>query len=151
MYPWPFFTDSLIPEASSPEAGVPPHEVLGVPPLVGMHHFLRRSDTGQNGHNAGNGVGVPVLDIVLRSIHVFNEFGAPGQVEVFGAAHGDRFDVLVAHYGAAAESAGAGPALLDGSQEATVLAGQTDSGHAGVGLIQLLFDDFPSFYCAFTF
>ena len=54
--------------------------------------------------------------------------GGPGDVDVLGAAHGDRLEVLVAHHGAQAEAAGAGPALLDGGEEDPVLPGQADGG-----------------------
>ena len=59
----------------------------------------------------------------------------------FGPEHGDRLEVLVSHHGAQAETAGAGPALLDGGEEDPVLAGQTDGGDRGVRLAQLLADD----------
>ena len=49
-----------------------------------------------------------------------------------------------------AASAGAGPALLDGSKIDPVFTGQADSSHLGVRLLQLLPNKFCSFNGAFT-
>ena len=76
---------------------------------------------------------------------MLHEFAPPGEIDVLGPAHGDGLYALVSHDGAAAEPAGAGPALLDGRGEHPIFPGQTDGGHLGVGLIQFLPYEFLRF------
>ena len=71
-----------------------------------------------------------------------DELGRPGDVDVLGAAHRDRLEVLVAHHRAEAQPAGARAALLDGGEEDPVLAGQADRRHLGIRLLELLADQF---------
>ena len=71
-----------------------------------------------------------------------NELHRAGDVEVFGPPYRDRLEVLVAHYGAHAQSAGAGAALLDRRKQHLALTCHTDGGHRGARLFEFLFDEF---------
>jgi len=75
-------------------------------------------------------------------LHVGHEFRPPGETDVFCPPDGNRLDVFISHHGAAAESAGARPGLLDRGGKDTILPGQTDRGDLSPWLIQLLSDQF---------
>src|SRR5208283_615480 len=59
-------------------------------------------------------------------------------MEVFCSTNSDRLYFFVSHHGAPAESAGTGPALLDGSSKDPIFTCQSNSGHLGSRLFQLL-------------
>ena len=88
----------------------------------------------------GIGLSFAELDVLQHLVAELHEFSRPGDVDVLGPADGDRLQPLVAHDGADAAAAGAGPALLDGGEEDPVLAGQADGRHLGFRLLQLLAD-----------
>jgi len=142
--------DFIGPEALSAVAGIPPTEVLGVPLLVIHDHLLRRSEPGQDRHHAGNRIPFPLLDVLQSFVADLHELRRAGDVEVLRPPNGDGLQVLVSHDGADAESAGAGAALLDGSEVDPVFAGQADGGHRGRRLVQLLANELCSLESAQT-
>ncbi len=121
-----------------------------MPFLVVDFHLLGGPEARQNRHDAGDGILFAELDVFENLVAEPHEFRRPGQVEVFGSPHHHRLDPFVAHDGADAATAGTGAALFDGSEIDPVFAGQANGRHLGLGLVELLFDQFGGFDGAFT-
>ncbi|VTR65637.1 hypothetical protein DESC_370006 [Desulfosarcina cetonica] len=136
----PGLVDLVRPEILAADAGVAPGETFRVPFLVDVLHHLRRTDTGQDRHDFGDGVFIAKVDVFADILHVVHELLATGQVDRFGAAHGDGLDLLVAHDGPTAATARAGAGLLDGGGKTAVFTGQADGRHLNIGILEFLAD-----------
>ncbi len=88
-----------------------------------------------------------VLQHFVAKLHIFSR---SGNIDVLCSTNNYSLYPFVSHHGAYSEPAGTGAALLDGSRIDPVFTGQSDSSHLGVRLLQLLFNKFCSFTCAFT-
>ena len=141
----PLLFDFLVPEVLSPGAGISPHEILGVPLLIGMHHLLGRPEPGRMVMTSGTGFSFRYFIYFSTSLQSSMNSAASGEVDILCSANGYRLYPLVSHDGADSESAGARPGLLDGSGKDPILSGQADSRHLGFGS----FNSFRMSSCGF--
>src|SRR4030067_2158803 len=88
-----------------------------------------------------------IFQYFVAKLHICSR---PGKIDVLCSTNNGSLYPFVPHNGAYSESAGTGPALLDGSRIDPVFTGQSDSSHLGVRLLQLLANKFCSFNSAFT-
>ena len=94
-------------------------------------------------------VAVALADLLVQRLADVEQLGRPGDVEVPGAADGDRLQPLVAHDHADAARR-AGVVVVDGSHVDPVFAGEADGRHLDALVLQFLLQQVLRFGGAFA-
>jgi len=113
-------------------------------------HFLGRTKSGQDRHDTGDGVIIPMLYVLHYFIAQFHIFQRLGNMDIFCTANNNGFDSLVSHHGTDTASTGTGSSLLNGCIKDPVFTGLSNGGNLGFGLFQFFSNGLCSFKRSLT-